>query len=120
MNRKDRLIEKILDIEVYMFLTVTSKRKSNCQNYPDRFKMQRKAQFIPWSTSTLESYLDDLVTAEKESRNLMVFKYARMDGLIPVGNNNPLIKKIAGAFKEWQEALDSLIHLCNLNCTLIR
>lgn len=104
LNHKDLLIAKILDIEVHMFLTVTSEQKSNCQNYPDRFKMQRKAQFIPWSVSSLESYLADLVAAEKESRNLMVFKYARMDGRIPVGNNNPLIKKIAGIFLKWQEA----------------
>ena len=103
MDIKDKLISNILDIEVNMFLTVTTKQKSSCQNYPESFKIHRRAQFIPWSAETLESYLNDLRAAEKNNINLMKFKYARMDNLIPTVNDNPLIKKITGILLDWQE-----------------
>lgn len=103
MDKKDKLISNILDIEVNMFQTVTTMQKSSCQNYPESFKTHRKAQFITWSAETLESYLNDLRAAEKNNENLMKFKYARMDNLIPAVNSNPLIKKITGILHEWQD-----------------
>jgi len=90
------IIEKILARELKMFLSVPSARKSSCQDYPESFKLHRKAQFSCWSRDTLESYLSDLEKAEEKGINLMTHKYARMDNLIPQLNSNPLIDKIVG------------------------
>jgi hypothetical protein len=58
-----------------------------------------------WPTEMLESYLDDLVTAQKNGRNLVTEKYARMDNLIPPLNTNPLIAKIVEIETKWQEEI---------------
>jgi hypothetical protein len=59
-------------------------------------------QFSIWSDDTLSSYLQDLVKAESEDRNLMTLKYARMEDLIPRENFDPLIDAIAGIQYRWQ------------------
>lgn len=96
------IIEKILDRELKMFLSVPSIRKSSCQDYPESFKLHRKAQFSCWSRDTLESYLRDLEKAEEKGVNLMTHKYARMDNLISPLNSNPLIDTIARYHCTWQ------------------
>ena len=92
MMPKEKLISEIIEIEMEMFLSVPSSQKTSCQKYPLKFEMHRRAQFLPWSEDTLESYLGDLNKAVKKSVNLMTQKYARMDNLIPQTNKNPLIK----------------------------
>jgi hypothetical protein len=99
---KTILIEKILEIELKMFLTVPVLEKTGCQEHPDNFRMTRKAQFITWSEQTLNSYLNDLTTAEQDNRNLMTHKYARMDDLVPRENNDPLIDRIVKVQYAWQ------------------
>ncbi|GAB6268343.1 MAG: DUF4125 family protein [Smithella sp.] len=99
------IIEKILARELKMFLSVPSARKSSCQDYPESFKLHRKAQFSCWSRDTLESYLSDLEKAEEKGINLMTHKYARMDNLIPQLNSNPLIDKIVGDHCAWQRSI---------------
>ena len=96
------IIEKILTRELKMFLSVPSIRKCSCQDYPERFKLHRKAQFSCWSRDTLESYLSDLDKAEEKGINLMTHKYARMDNLIPQLSSNPLIDALAGYYCAWQ------------------
>lgn len=99
------IIEKILDRELKMFLSVPSIRKSSCQDYPESFKLHRKAQFSCWSRDTLESYLRDLEKAEEKGVNLMTHKYARMDNLIPPLSSNPLINTIVGCHCAWQRLI---------------
>jgi len=99
------IIEKILARELKMFLSVPSVRKSSCQDYPESFKLHRRAQFSCWSRETLESYLHDLESAEEKGINLMTHKYARMDNLIPQLNSNPLIDKIVGDHCAWQRSI---------------
>jgi len=99
------IIEKILGKELKMFLSVPSVRKSSCQDYPDSFKLHRRAQFSCWSRETLQSYLNDLEKAEEKGTNLMTQKYARMDNLIKKLNSNPLIDKIVEVQCAWQRSM---------------
>jgi len=99
------IIEKILAKELKMFLSVPSAEKSSCQDYPESFKLHRRAQFSCWSRETLQSYLNDLEKAEEKGTNLMTQKYARMDNLIKKLSTNPLIDKIAEVQCAWQRAM---------------
>lgn len=98
-------IEKILEIEKRMFLTVKSIDESPCQKDTPNFLLHRRAQFFPWSNEVLRSYLHDLELASQQGNNLMTLKYARMEEKIPVLNNNPLIEKIVVISRDWQEEM---------------
>ena len=105
--KKDRksLINAILEIELQMFLNVKSESPVSCQEHPEVFKKIRESIYELWSDAMLESYLQDLIRAEQNNRNLVVEKYARMDNLIPPLNDNPLIGKIVEIEQKWQEEL---------------
>jgi Protein of unknown function (DUF4125) len=102
MTQRDETIAQILEIELEMFLTVNGADNTSCQEHPDAFKLHRRAQFAPWSLPTLRSYLDDLDRAQRSSENLMTLKYARMEGLVPRANANPLIDEIVRIGIAWQ------------------
>lgn len=103
MIENKTLIEQIIEIELEMFLTVPSEQKSSCQNYPDSFRLHRRALFSTWSKDTLRSHLENLENARNDGVNLMTIKYARMDDRIPRKNTNPLIEKITSIQYKWQE-----------------
>ncbi len=105
MNEKDRIIEAILEIELPMFLTVNSRKTSCCQDYPEDFKLHRRAHFAPWSTQTLSSYLDDLKVAQVAGENLMRLKYARMQGLVESVGPNAIIDEIVRMSIDWQKEM---------------
>lgn len=105
MNKRDHVIETILAIELEMFLTVNSRKTSGCQEYPESFKLHRRAQFAPWSAQTLTSYLNDLQAAQAAGRNLMRVKYARMQGLVESENAHPLIDEILRLTTGWQKEM---------------
>jgi len=109
MTQKDELIEKILDRELAMFLSVPVKTPSSCQKDTESFRLMRSAQFSVWSVDTLVCYHQGLSAAEKEGRNLMTLKYARMDNLIPTLHNNPdierLIDRIVSVQLSWQKGM---------------
>lgn len=65
-TKRTELIEKILDKELKMFLTVPVRQKAACQEHPESFKTMRRAQFLMWSEKTLESYLKDLEMAKRK------------------------------------------------------
>jgi hypothetical protein len=94
MSEKEHLIEKILELELNMFLNVPSRYPASCQENPDAFRLYRRVQFSVWSEDTLQSYLDDLSQAKGKGDNLMTLKYARMENLIPPLNENPIIDRI--------------------------
>lgn len=102
MADKSGLINKILEIELDMFLNVPSRRPAACQENTRGFKLVRGSGFATWSGEALESYLNDLSAAVQKGINLMTIKYARMDNLIPPVNTNPLIKKIVEIEERWQ------------------
>lgn len=105
MSEKSNLIERILELELHMFLNVHSKYPVSCQQDPDGFRLHRRAQFSVWSEETLGSYHDDLLQAEQQGRNLIALKYARMENLIPPLSVNPLIDEIVQMQLEAQRGM---------------
>lgn len=76
---KETLIAKIIDLEWNMFYNVSNiGGKASCQENPETFKIMRHSQAVSWSEDTLESYQNDLSTAQENKRNLLTEKYARM------------------------------------------
>ncbi len=77
--RKEALIAKIIDLEWNMFQKVSNiGGKASCQENPETFKIMRYSQAISWAEDALGSYLTDLSEAQKNKRNLLTEKYARM------------------------------------------
>ncbi len=105
MEKRDRIVEAILEIELAMFLTVNSRKTSCCQDYPEEFKLNRRAQFAPWSMQTLSSYLEDVQAAQSAGINLMRQKYARMQGLAGNENSHPIIDEILPLAMNWQKEM---------------
>jgi hypothetical protein len=107
MNEKKRkkLIDDIVERELAMFLQVRTSIPSLCQERPETFRAMREMSHTVLSTDTLASYKKDLKRAEKEERNLLTEKYARMDNLIPPLSDNPLIGKIVSIEADWMDAL---------------
>ena len=104
-NRAD-LLEKILAAELDSFRSVPTCGPNQCLEHPQAFKLHRKAQFSIFSTQTLTSYLEDLALARKHNQNLMAYKYARMDNLIPRVNDSRLVEEVASIMIEWQLQLE--------------
>jgi len=52
--------------------------RASCQENYQTFEIMRHSQAMSWSEETLESYLEDLQDAQKNERNLLTEKYARM------------------------------------------
>lgn len=100
---KADLIERILKIELAMFLSVPAVQPAPCRESPEAFKLVRGSVFETWSERTLKRYLEDLTGAIKAGRNVMTEKYARMDNLIPCLNLNPKIDEIVRIETEWQK-----------------
>jgi hypothetical protein len=94
MSDKGVLIDSILEIELGMFLSVRARGKSVCQDRPESFLLHRSAQFSSWAPAALASYLRDLQKAKHEGRNLMTYKYARMENLVPGEARRPGIAEI--------------------------
>src|SRR6056297_729835 len=97
-KEKNSVLHKILDFEVDMFRRVPTGEEPSCRAHLENMKLHRRGQFSTWSEKTCESYLEDLREAERKGINLMTIKYARMDELIPVYSDNPLIPRIVDRF----------------------
>jgi len=79
VSSKDDLIANIVQAEWEMFQKVPNVGgPAGCQQDPKTFEIMRSSQAASWSEAALESYLDDLVTAQRHGRNLLTEKYARM------------------------------------------
>lgn len=105
MTAREKLIDRIIEMELDMFLSVPADGVYSCQLNPEGFRLHRRAQFSIWSGDTLQSYHDDLEKAQKDGLNLMTVKYARMEGLISGGNFNPQIEKIMAIQLRWQQEM---------------
>ncbi len=110
-SSRTSLIERILEREQEMFVSVPSRYPAPCQSDPRGFRIHRSAQFSVWSEPALRSYLNDLEQAGEEGRNLMTLKYARMEGLIPGIHDDPRvaawIDRIVAVQLKWQEELSA-------------
>jgi hypothetical protein len=104
---REFLIKSILDMELKMFRKVNGGSSAPCQEQPDAFKKIRGSIYSFWSYEMLESYYKDLIMAQRNNRNLVYEKYARMDKKIPPINESPLIEKIVEIEQKWQEELKS-------------
>lgn len=105
MARYEDVINQVLDIEWDMFQRVKGAEPAACQTQPDAFKDIRRSIYETWTEEMAESYLEDLELARKNGRNLLTEKYARMDGIIPRINVNPMIDLIVTIEEEWQEEI---------------
>jgi hypothetical protein len=117
---KEEIIAKVIAIEWKMFQEVPNiGGTAPCQEERQTFEIMRLSQAASWSEEALASYLDDLTEAQKQQRNLMTEKYARMmkstspaeyariEHLIPPVSAEALslIEKIAVIVLDWEEEL---------------
>lgn len=105
MDEKRGMIEAIVTIEWEMFNNVDTCEPASCQNSPESFWEIRTSIYEEWPGLLLYSYLQDLIAAKAEGRNLVVEKYARMDNLLPPLEENPLINDIVRIEAGWQEEI---------------
>ncbi len=76
---KKSVTEKIVELEWEMFSNVSNVGgKASCQSDRQTFQIMRLSQAETWPEEVLASWLNDLETAQKDSRNLMSEKYAWM------------------------------------------
>ena len=105
-ENEQKTIDAIIERELEMFLAVQSLGgTASCQLRPSNFKAMRWMTHSVLPYEYLISYLEDLETAHNNDINLMTIKYGRMDNLIPVYNDNPLIEKITGVEMLWMQEL---------------
>ncbi len=110
MQEKSLIIDNILEGEWEMFSTVNdqadtdplTKDSLSCRDFPEEFRLHRTSKLMAWSTETLASYLEDITEARRAGKNLMTYKYARMDNLISCENPSPAIEKIMEVQLQWQ------------------
>lgn len=120
MNQRESLVSSIVKIEWQMFQSVPNiGGKASCQQDWKTFRIMRTSQAASWSEATLESYLNDLRTAESSDRNLLTEKYARMmqstspseyariEHLLPPLDSRALelIERIVAIVLEWEREL---------------
>ena len=104
---KNDIVNRILDVEVKMFLRVPTGEEPACRADIENMRLHRRGQFAGWSVGTCESYLRDLVTAEASGKNLLTLKYARMDNRIPPLSESPDIPYIRDYYVDWQKLIIS-------------
>ena len=76
---KTELVEKIVELEWKQFDKVKNEGgRASCQDDYTTFSIMRKSQYLTWTEELLESYYNDLVTAQNKGWNLIMEKYARM------------------------------------------
>ncbi|MBI2857018.1 MAG: DUF4125 family protein [Chloroflexi bacterium] len=120
MAKKEDLVGRIVVLEWKMFQDVENVGgRASCQDDPATFEINRSAQVAGWSEAALESYLGDLLDAEKAGRNMLSEKYARMmestspseyaliEHLLPaLAPEVPsLVDGIVNIVLEWEDAL---------------
>ena len=104
---RDALIHDVVERELVMFLNTRNEGgTASCQENPEMFRNWRWMVFSVMSDDYILSYQHDLQEAEKNGRNFMVEKYARMDNLIPcVSPNMDKVRAIVAAERVWLVAL---------------
>ena len=73
------IVEKIIDLEWKQFDKVKNEGgRASCQDDYQTFSIMRKSQYLTWPDELLDSFCNDLLSAENKGWNLIMEKYARM------------------------------------------
>lgn len=119
-NEQEQLIVKK---EWEMFQNVTNiGGRADCQDDWKTFLIMRLSQLKSWEDNVVDSYLKDLIEAEKAERNLVMEKYAYMmedtdpayfqeiRHLLPEVPERTLkmIDKIVDQFMKWEDEVEAL------------
>ncbi len=99
------LLIRVIELELDMFERVRTAEPARCQEKPESFKSMRAMTHSVLSDETLQSYLDDLLQANMDGKNLLTLKYARMDDKIPPLKNNTIIGDIVKIEDRWMQEL---------------
>jgi hypothetical protein len=92
---KEAVIHKIVALEWDMFQAVNEGGpRASCQEDRVTFEGMRRGQFEAWPQETCESYLDDLLNALLDGRNLVTEKYIHMMKNTSPVQYNTLITKL--------------------------
>lgn len=103
IDRREALVEDIVQAELAMFLTVRNRGGvSPCQELPGTFRIMREMTHGVLSVPFLEAYRDDLHRAAECGRNLMTEKYALMEGLLQTKAVDPRIETIVSIESAWR------------------
>lgn len=79
LTADEDLIESVISTEWQQFDRVQNEGgRADCQDDWITFHIMRKSQFSTWNHDTLKSYQQDLANANRNNRNLLTEKYARM------------------------------------------
>lgn len=107
MDERETLIKAIVALEEEMFVQVnaTKQEPAWCQQALLTFRCMRNMSHSVLSAETLRSYLQDLQKAQREGRNLILEKYARMDNLWPQTAVHPYLDFIAVTENTWLQDL---------------
>jgi hypothetical protein len=94
MDIIDDIIKKIISLEWDMFQAVNEGGpRASCQEDRVTFEGMRRGQFEAWSREACESYLEDLLNASLDGRNLVAEKYIHMMKYASPVQYNELIKQ---------------------------
>lgn len=122
-DTRKNLIREICDLEWEMFDKVHNEGgRASCQNDAGFFRKMRLCQFETWNNEMLQSYRNDLLSARKEGRNLLMEKYAFMmestcpgefqalKASLPVISEEKaaLIQEIVNVQVEWEREVDRM------------
>jgi len=105
MNLQQNCIQKIIKLEWAMFQKVRSLAPATCQSNPNAFTRIRGAIFRQWPFDVLAAYLEYLEAAQREGRNLLTEKYARMDNKIGAITDHPRLNDIVDIETQWQQQI---------------
>ncbi len=95
MDRFDDIILKIISLEWDMFQAVNEGGpRASCQDDRVTFEGMRRGQFEAWSRDACQSYLEDLLNAVLDGRNLVAEKYIHMMRYTSPAQYNELIKQL--------------------------
>ncbi|MFK4765237.1 DUF4125 family protein [Desulfobaculum sp. SPO524] len=106
-TQRQRTIERIVDLELEMFKSVYSSVHTPCQDHLQTFRAMRWMTHSVMPQNVLDAYLDDLQEAKGYDRNLMVEKYARMEGRMPPIRESLLIDEIVDTEMAWMREMHS-------------
>lgn len=107
MVDRKALIDKILQMEFHFFEATRARALEACAADEAEFVRQRRAQFVPWGTFTLKSYLGDLERALKTGANPVEHKYNCMESAPSEACASPQIERIVARNVTWRAALNA-------------
>jgi hypothetical protein len=105
-GNRNGLIKQILDIEWQMFSCLRAKGSSRNDHGERLYRTMRGRIHSILPGDVNESYLQDLLQAQQEGRNLIGEKFDRREGKRPPLKDHPLIPQIVEIECEWKRAMD--------------